>query len=307
MQPTSVAHFENIRETILALLRCARTSVKVCVAWIDGATYSKVFAELAQRGVRVEVIYHSDMLNASNPITSAYGVFCYGLKPRLQKAIMHNKFCIIDNEVLINGSYNWSRSAAQHFENIVVTTGDYPLVLAFLHEFEDLKAFVERGGKVIEPCPRSRCKSHSYQLGILGGETGHHAQSRITTWRVCTRHQHVVQGSEHFVHHLDASFGLTHVDQEPEDELDLLAMLSRFRIERSGIDKLQQTFRELREQGVHAIGRIGELNFSEHNEWNVPLKRGIAMLWRDIHYRKIVPKLIHEHEGETGVIIAHDQ
>jgi hypothetical protein len=117
----------------------------------------------------------------------------------------------------------------------------------------------------------------------------------------------VVRGSEHFVHHLDASFGLTHVDQEPEDELDLPAMLNRFQLERSGIDKLQQAFRELREQGVHAVGRIVELNFNEHNERDVPLKRGIAMLWRDIHYRKIVPKLIHEYAGETGVIIAHGQ
>lgn len=34
---------------------------------------------------------------------------------------MHNKYCIIDNKIVITGSFNWSYQAANYnFENIVV-------------------------------------------------------------------------------------------------------------------------------------------------------------------------------------------
>jgi phosphatidylserine/phosphatidylglycerophosphate/cardiolipin synthase-like enzyme len=33
---------------------------------------------------------------------------------------MHNKFCVIDYETVITGSYNWTRQAAINEENIVV-------------------------------------------------------------------------------------------------------------------------------------------------------------------------------------------
>ena len=29
---------------------------------------------------------------------------------------MHNKFCIIDKSIVINGSYNWTRKAKNNFE-----------------------------------------------------------------------------------------------------------------------------------------------------------------------------------------------
>lgn len=51
---------------------------------------------------------------------------------------MHHKFVLIDNKLLINGSFNWTRNAITgNQENVVVT--DYPqLVQAFQAEFEKL-------------------------------------------------------------------------------------------------------------------------------------------------------------------------
>ncbi|WP_315081986.1 phospholipase D-like domain-containing protein [uncultured Clostridium sp.] len=33
---------------------------------------------------------------------------------------MHNKYCIIDNEKVIDGSYNWSNNAKYNLEYIIV-------------------------------------------------------------------------------------------------------------------------------------------------------------------------------------------
>ena len=40
-----------------------------------------------------------------------------------ERSHMHHKFCIIDDRVLMNGSFNWTRSASEkNYENIMVTT-----------------------------------------------------------------------------------------------------------------------------------------------------------------------------------------
>ena len=55
---------------------------------------------------------------------------------------MHHKFAVIDGSRLLNGSYNWTRGAAEvNFEN-VVDAAEAGLVAAFAAEFERLwKAF----------------------------------------------------------------------------------------------------------------------------------------------------------------------
>ena len=52
--------------------------------------------------------------------------------------LMHQKFCIIDSKVVINGSYNWTYYAENHNrENVVIL--DNPLVVDFfLQDFSNM-------------------------------------------------------------------------------------------------------------------------------------------------------------------------
>jgi phosphatidylserine/phosphatidylglycerophosphate/cardiolipin synthase-like enzyme len=51
---------------------------------------------------------------------------------------MHHKFAIFDGGLLVNGSFNWTRSAAEwNSENLLLTT-DPALVAAFRREFDRL-------------------------------------------------------------------------------------------------------------------------------------------------------------------------
>ena len=51
---------------------------------------------------------------------------------------MHHKFAIFDGELLLNGSYNWTRSAFKYnHENLLVTTNT-TLVQGFSKAFEDM-------------------------------------------------------------------------------------------------------------------------------------------------------------------------
>ena len=40
-----------------------------------------------------------------------------------EQSHMHHKFCVIDNRILMTGSFNWTRHAsAMNYENITITT-----------------------------------------------------------------------------------------------------------------------------------------------------------------------------------------
>jgi phosphatidylserine/phosphatidylglycerophosphate/cardiolipin synthase-like enzyme len=52
---------------------------------------------------------------------------------------MHNKFCVIDYNTVITGSYNWSYKAENNFENIIVNYNDTGLAEQFVNEFIQIK------------------------------------------------------------------------------------------------------------------------------------------------------------------------
>lgn len=52
--------------------------------------------------------------------------------------LMHHKFAVIDNKILINGSFNWTTSAARtNYENIMITT-DKRFVSHYVQLFDQL-------------------------------------------------------------------------------------------------------------------------------------------------------------------------
>ena len=65
-----------------------------------------------------------------------------GVEVRIDEteAHMHHKFALFDGVRLLNGSYNWTRSAANYNQENVVVTADRALVEAFAGEFERLWA-----------------------------------------------------------------------------------------------------------------------------------------------------------------------
>ncbi|PHP91278.1 hypothetical protein CBF17_024185, partial [Pantoea agglomerans] len=69
------------------------------------------------------------------------------VKNPISRLYMHHNFCIIDDATLITGSYNWSSSAAYHYENIVIIKNDFKLIRQFKHEFTDL-LFMGKMGSV---------------------------------------------------------------------------------------------------------------------------------------------------------------
>lgn len=120
---------------------------------IDVAVYNFTSRPLAQalvdaheRGVEVRVIM--DPSNAASQYSKATYLTDYGIEVRTERGagLMHHKFALIDDSVLITGSFNWTASAeAEHDENILLLKGFFVTYQRYKQEFnriwDDARAY----------------------------------------------------------------------------------------------------------------------------------------------------------------------
>ncbi|GEM_PF-269892 len=138
------AYFDDIQLHILHSIRKAHISIHIAVAWFTDAEIFDLLCQKAQAGVRVELIIVDDAINRKSPIqheklTELGGLFLMVGNKKKSSAIMHNKFCVIDTNIVITGSYNWSKQAQENWENITITTGQSDLARQFLQEFNSIR------------------------------------------------------------------------------------------------------------------------------------------------------------------------
>jgi hypothetical protein len=131
------AYFENIRSVIDQYLKRATQSIDVAVAWFTDKLLFETLCAQARKGISVRLLlFDDDINNNPNGISFSDLQDCSGKMYRLSETLMHNKFCVIDQNVVITGSYNWTYKAHHdNLENITVTTGDQLFALQFCQEF----------------------------------------------------------------------------------------------------------------------------------------------------------------------------
>ncbi|MCF7971916.1 MAG: hypothetical protein K9L22_12225 [Methylococcaceae bacterium] len=303
------AYFEDIDYHIRKALYSAKESVKICVAWINGEIYTPILTELVNRNVKVEIIYNDDPINKRNPLGNIYGANFFPIKGRHYGSLMHNKFCIIDDSILLTGSFNWSRKAKNSFENILISENDFFLIKSFLNEFEDLKNYFHGYGKHhIEKCEYDDgeyiCNCNSYNLGILGYEEGQHQEAKIDIWRVCARHNHARIISRNYEMFIYSQLGLTNDFEDdyfaPYDKIRMKDELMR---DRKIMSDLENYFNTNNCAKIQAIGQIVCSNTNEHLKYGADQEYEIQMTWRDMYYRKVIPSTIYDGQGDTDMII----
>jgi len=135
------AHFQNIRISIIKEIERANKSLKVAVYWFTNHELFDILYQKQLKGVQCELIIHNDYINNRDSalpfqkFIDAGGNFYFSD----EENPMHNKFCIIDNLVLINGSYNWTYYAeSKNRENILIIRDEPEVVKAFQTEFTQL-------------------------------------------------------------------------------------------------------------------------------------------------------------------------
>lgn len=135
------AHFspgEDCRRQLLDLLVSARESIDISVFTISDDRLSDAILVAHKRGVKVRLITDND--KARDQGSDVFYMMDLGLPVRMDASEyhMHHKFAVIDKKILVNGSFNWTRSATDYNQENILVTDEPKLVTAYLHEFEDL-------------------------------------------------------------------------------------------------------------------------------------------------------------------------
>ncbi len=125
---------------IIARFTNCRTSADVCVFTITDDRITSAILAAHKRGVRVRIITDNDKANDEGSDIHRLGLAGVPLLVDRTAFHMHHKFAIFDRTRLLNGSYNWTRSAAANNEENLTDTGDPQLLARFQREFDELWA-----------------------------------------------------------------------------------------------------------------------------------------------------------------------
>ncbi len=123
---------------IVELLEGARGTLDVCVFTLTDDRIRDALLGAARRSVVVRVITDDEKTgDLGSDVATLRGA---GIPVRTDRAEshMHHKFAIADGHVLVTGSYNWTRQAADHNQENLMVTDDARFVAPFQREFDAL-------------------------------------------------------------------------------------------------------------------------------------------------------------------------
>lgn len=137
------AHFspgEDCLRKVRELCQQARQSVDICVYTLSDDRLSEEIIACHRRGIAVRVI--SDNEKQFDEGSDIQRLLALGVPLRIDDSPfhMHHKFALFDGQLLLNGSFNWTRSASTSNQENLLVTDNALLVAAYRGEFDKLWA-----------------------------------------------------------------------------------------------------------------------------------------------------------------------
>lgn len=136
-------YFSEIKDIIIDQINSSKYLIWVAVAWFTDKSIYNALINAKNRGVNVQVLLldHANNKNTSGQYILTFSKqieahYFKGYNPN--QANLHHKFCVIDFETVITGSYNWTNSASQNSEDVVLIK-DRDMTLEYAEKFIELK------------------------------------------------------------------------------------------------------------------------------------------------------------------------
>ena len=130
----------EIKQRIISEITNAKQCIYVAMAYFTDRDIALALVEAKNRNVTVDIILSSNAQNETvKLILKGANISVHAFETGDSRGIMHHKFCLIDNNISINGSYNYSINAStNNVENITVSD-DITAYSQMQSEFERLK------------------------------------------------------------------------------------------------------------------------------------------------------------------------
>lgn len=134
--------FNNIQDELILQINKSTKNIKIAVTWFTNHDlFEAIINKLKNPEYSVDLIVLNDRINNKKEgvdfqkLIDLNGKFYYSENDNM----VHHKFCIIDDKIVITGSYNWTYYAEnRNWENIVILENE-KLVKGYLSEFDKIR------------------------------------------------------------------------------------------------------------------------------------------------------------------------
>lgn len=129
---------EECRKTIIGLCKQAQKSIDVCVFTISDNNIRDALIDAHKRGINVRIVTDND--KSEDRGSDVETLASRGIATRMDTSPnhMHHKYAIFDGKILLNGSFNWTRSATDRNEENITVLEHAALIAKFQKNFEAL-------------------------------------------------------------------------------------------------------------------------------------------------------------------------
>ncbi|WP_018676219.1 phospholipase D-like domain-containing protein [Riemerella columbina] len=129
-----------IKQRIIAEIEKASQNIFLAMAWFTDRDIANAIITAKNRNLVIDIILSSNVQNETvKQMFKDANISIHAFETGDERGVMHHKFCLIDNKISINGSYNYSYNASSN--NVVnIQISDDPETYRQLYaEFERLK------------------------------------------------------------------------------------------------------------------------------------------------------------------------
>lgn len=137
------ACFQNLPDALCASFAKAEKNIRAAVCWFSHKDIFDMLLTRLRAGVRIEMLLEydtqnicADKLDFQQFIRSGGRLYAFR-----EAGLMHHKFAIVDDRLLLTGSFNWTYNS--NAENLLLTD-DTAALTAYRDEFERLKLAAKR-------------------------------------------------------------------------------------------------------------------------------------------------------------------
>jgi phosphatidylserine/phosphatidylglycerophosphate/cardiolipin synthase-like enzyme len=141
--PASEVHFSpngGVRQRLARAIEESRRSIDVAVYSFTAVELAEALSAAKSRGVRIRVLVDRERAEEGSPglrRLRSKGITVRSLGVP-EQSLMHHKFAVFDERLVVTGSYNWTNSAEHaNYENLVVLD-EAEAVTRFQREFQRL-------------------------------------------------------------------------------------------------------------------------------------------------------------------------
>lgn len=124
---------------ILYTLLSCKKSIDICIYTINNIKFQNIIESLVKNRIKIRIICDNEM--SQKPTSIIYYLASLGIPIKTNDQIrnlMHNKFAVIDNSVVITGSFNWSNQAVNYNQENILIIENKILAERYSNEFNKL-------------------------------------------------------------------------------------------------------------------------------------------------------------------------